>query len=62
VRIRPEPLFDLWQRERPQVFIGDPRPDPDLWRYMASGDGFVEVRPNLWVDKLLASSVALAAQ
>jgi hypothetical protein len=52
-RIRGESYFDLWQRERPQVFIGDAQLDPDIKRYLAAHSGFVEVVPKLWVHRTL---------
>jgi hypothetical protein len=59
VRIRGETLFDLWEREQPQVFIGDPKPDAELWRYMGDGSSFVEVHPKVWVAKPLVAHLAL---
>lgn len=62
VRIRGETLLQLWQREHPQVFIGDPRADAELWRYMGDGSGFVEMSPNVWVEKSLAIHVPSIAE
>jgi hypothetical protein len=58
---RGETYFDLWQREKPQVFIGDARVDPDIQRYITEHGGFVEVLPKLWVDKALLKVAQLKA-
>ena len=61
VHIRGETLFDFWQRERPQVFIGDPQPDAQLWEYMAEGSRFVELHPKVWVEKTLVSHLTVGS-
>jgi hypothetical protein len=62
VWIRNETLRDLWRREHPQVFIGDPKPDAELWRYMDEGSAFVEVKPHVWVDRTLVVGFSTVAQ
>jgi hypothetical protein len=55
LQYRRETYFDLWQREQPQVFIGDARLDPEVQRYITWRGGFVEVVPKLWVDQSLVN-------
>ena len=50
---RHETYFDLWQREHPQVFMGDAQTDPDIQPYVALRNDFVEVVPHLWVESTL---------
>jgi hypothetical protein len=58
IDIRQETYLDYWQRERPQVFIGDAQADAELWQYMGNGSDFVEVKPYLWIERSLAASIA----
>lgn len=58
IRLRNETYYDLWQREKPQVFIGDALRDPDNQRYFTAHGGFVEVVPKLWVDQALLKDSA----
>jgi hypothetical protein len=46
-------ILDLWHREQPQVFIGTALDDPELLRYMQERGGFVQIRPQLWIERAL---------
>jgi hypothetical protein len=50
---RGESMLDFWHREQPQVFIGTALDDPELLRYMQERGGFVEIRPQLWIERAL---------
>jgi hypothetical protein len=52
VKQRNETYFDLWQREKPQVFMADVT-DRDVLPYVLLRGDFVQVVPNLWIARAL---------
>ena len=49
ILLRDEDYPTFWERERPQVFVGEPKPDDDeWWAYMHAHD-FRQVRDTVWI-------------
>jgi 4-amino-4-deoxy-L-arabinose transferase-like glycosyltransferase len=55
VDLRGESYLAFWEREKPQVFIGNPADDEELLRYFQE-DNFTQVLPDLWISKEIRES------
>jgi hypothetical protein len=60
VLLRDEDYPTFWERERPQVFVGAPKPDDsEWWAYMYAHD-FRQVRDDIWIAGDLLESISAA--
>ena len=58
IELRNEDYPTFWERERPQVFVGEPEPDDDeWWTYMHAHD-FRHVRDTVWVEASLLEAIS----
>ncbi len=53
IYIRQEDYLTFWEREKPLVYVGPLKDDPDLLHYMEESGGFKRVLPNLWISTTL---------
>jgi hypothetical protein len=60
IELRNEDYPTFWEREQPQVFVGEPEPDDNVWwAYMHAHD-FRQVRDNVWIAADLLQSISAA--
>jgi hypothetical protein len=60
IELRNEDYPTFWERERPQVFVGEPKPDDsEWWAYMHAHD-FRQVRDDIWIAGDLLESISAA--
>lgn len=60
IRLRDEDYPTFWEREQPQVFVGEPKPDDDEWWDYMHAHGFQQVRDDVWISAALLESIKAA--